>query len=263
METAEAARSRAGGRAAPSDSKAAVQLKREAAGLPPDKQAEMLRPPAPLMRSSLSAVQLMADVVQMVGGDGEQVPRSKDAVEEWMLEHFDFLPKYVDAKKEPLPEIVPLIAELQKLVDSGKRDAKTMERANDILSAAVGMVRRARPKEFEELRGVYKTMGHDVVPEWQATLREQGMDKREQAELAVNHRNWYKVIVRDLQTEQNSVAVMELRNIMEYGNEVGPSFQDKYDEIKAGNPDLSDPQIYDEIIGKARESNERINRGGD
>ena len=98
-------------------------------------------------------------------------------------------------------------------------------------------------------------MGDKQIPEWQKDLAGAQVGLEERARLACMHRNAFKVVIRDHQSEKNLV---QLRNQIEYNNPVGPSFEGLVNEQEAQEKTGDD--AYLAIIEKAQSPNKKMTK---
>lgn len=77
-------------------------------------------------------------------------------------------------------------------------------------------------------------------------------------QLLVQERNNLKVMIRK---EQNPLltAIQERKNILEYGNKIGPDLEQLYKTKIIAYPDWTEEEIYTEIMQNTSKSNESVN----
>lgn len=119
------------------------------------------------------------------------------------------------------------------------------------------MTEPPRDKTNAEVRSWYlERVGH--IPELNKQWLEQGLSTAERAEAAWRIRHDARLEARALMANPEEVELLRSRDMMEYGNPDGPSFEFLVEELKEAR--LEGEAVYEAIIDGSYRTNSRVNR---
>ena len=199
-------------------------------------------------------------VVPNPEADAMSPPTSKQELLAFVQKKYgNVIDKYVGADKTANPKYESLLAELQA-VKPGEwaSDPEKAAAALDKWMAISAEIEAETGKSEADLRELYNIVEKTDMPRWLSMM--EGKTDKEKAELLYEMRKEWRILVRDLMTDDNAKEILYLRDRALSGHRTGPAMQDLLDRnlAKTGG-DLD--AAYRRIVESAMRSNERVNKG--
>jgi hypothetical protein len=227
----------------------AIKAKQKA--LEGQKKDEETKPKAPAAK---------VQVIPNPEADAMAPPQSKEQLLEFALKKYgNVLGKYVNAPHTANPKFDALLAELQALEPGEwKNNPEKAEAALDRWMAISAEIEAESGKSEADLRELYGILEKTDMPRW-LTMMEGKTDKEKAEALSEMRRQW-RVLVRDLMTDEKSKEILYLRDRALSGHRTGPTLQDLFDrKLKEAKGDVD--LAWRKIVESAMKSNKKVDKG--
>ncbi|MCO4747941.1 MAG: hypothetical protein KC912_24325 [Proteobacteria bacterium] len=188
-----------------------------------------------------------------------KVPRtSQDVIAAIRGEFGSAIKAYEEATKTARGEFKPLLDEIRAY----KPGTMTKDQSKDYLGRYMAISKKIAAEtnstEGKDLRGIY-VGAEELMADWQHALEVAGEDAETVAQLMHMYRETKKMYVRSLMIDENAVACLNGRDTALYGQPMGPSFEQLFEQAKARGAD-TDEDAYRQIIGSSKRSNQDVNK---
>ena len=224
-------------------------LKAKQKALEAEKKTDDQKSPSPAVK-----------VIANPEADAMPPPQGKEQLLEFALKKYgNVLAKYVNAPHGSNPKFDTLLGELQAL-EPGEW-ANNPEKAQAALDQWIALsheIETESGKSEADLREVYNILEKTDMPRWLAMM--EGKTDKEKAEALYEMRKQWRILVRDLMTDEKSKEILYLRDRALSGHRTGPAMQDLLDRnLKKTNGDVD--AAYRRIVESAMRPNEKVNKG--
>jgi DNA uptake protein ComE-like DNA-binding protein len=206
--------------------------------------------PVNLDRGETQSVQSSTPPTEMEGVNRFMEVEFAHVVEDYRGKETAESPAY-EALKERLNDAL-------QIQDSSERSRVVKEISADHIAMAKSSPEAQQ--EFTDLRGkIYNRMNEQIAA-WDSQNELNGMSIRERALFTHKARETNKIFVRDLMTNQQSVEILQLRDLAKYGNINGPQFEDLVAKWESSG--LSMEQACEQIVLSSGRSSKQYDAAG-
>ena len=190
-------------------------------------------------------------------------PTSKTELLAFVIEKYgNVINKYLGAEHTSSnTEFDTLITELEAMEPGSLGKPENKAKAEEVLAAWMklnGEIEARTGKSEADLRELYNIVEKTDMPRWLTMM--EGKTDKEKSELLSDMRREWRVLVRDLMTDEKSKEVLYLRDRALSKHRTGPSLDDllaKNLKVTGGDLDAA----YRKIIESAMRSNTQVNKG--
>ncbi|KAB2911354.1 MAG: hypothetical protein F9K40_00945, partial [Kofleriaceae bacterium] len=202
----------------------------------------------------------LVQVIPNAEADAMPPPQTKQELLDFALKKYgNVLDKYVGAPHTANPKFEALMNELAALEPGAW--ANNPEKADDALArwmAISAEIEAESGKSEADLRELYGILEKTDMPRWLTMM--EGKTDKEKAEALYEMRKQWRILVRDLMTDENSKEILYLRDRALSKHRTGPALQDLIDRnLAKTNGDLD--AAYRRIVQSAMKSNAKVDKG--